>query len=196
MGRQSGPMLLWASSLAQNDVSVVLHGVVLKHATWPELSQAKIWAQKMEVYHKCSVPMHAWPFHMHLKPCFRGNCGFCAPSGKREISTNHGTKKAVEETRTWHSNPKLFDPMAKGCKCSLSIPPRYLQGRNKKREGRPGMSDVSPLSEISGMSFASTLLSPLLFFLPSPVTLSVWSFFLPAGQFSWTFSIKLFNVVC
>ena len=31
-------------------------------------------------------------------------------------------------------------------------------------EGRPGMSDVSPLSGISGLSFGSTLLSPLLFF--------------------------------
>ena len=32
-------------------------------------------------------------------------------------------------------------------------------------EGRPGMSDVSPLSGISGLSFDSTLLSPVLFFL-------------------------------
>ena len=31
-------------------------------------------------------------------------------------------------------------------------------------EGRPGMSDDSPLSAISGLSFDSTLLSPLLFF--------------------------------
>ena len=31
-------------------------------------------------------------------------------------------------------------------------------------EGRPGMSDVSPLSGISGLSFDSTLLSPVLFF--------------------------------
>ena len=31
-------------------------------------------------------------------------------------------------------------------------------------EGRPGMSDVSPLSGISGLSFDSTLLSPILFF--------------------------------
>ena len=31
-------------------------------------------------------------------------------------------------------------------------------------EGRPGMSDVSPLSGISGLSFDSTLLSSLLFF--------------------------------
>ena len=47
-------------------------------------------------------------------------------------------------------------------------------------EGRPGVSDVSPLfhlSRISGLSFDSTLLSPLLFFLTSPVTLSVFPFF-------------------
>ena len=31
-------------------------------------------------------------------------------------------------------------------------------------KGRPGMSDVSPLSGISGLSFDSTLLFPLLFF--------------------------------
>ena len=31
-------------------------------------------------------------------------------------------------------------------------------------KGRPGMSDVSPLSGISGLSFDFTLLSPLLFF--------------------------------
>ena len=48
-------------------------------------------------------------------------------------------------------------------------------------EGRPGMFDVSPLSGISGLSFDSTLLSPLVL-LPSPVTLSVLSF-LPAGPF-------------
>ena len=34
-----------------------------------------------------------------------------------------------------------------------------------------------PLSGISGLSFDSTLLSPVLFFLASPVTLSVLSFF-------------------
>ena len=40
-------------------------------------------------------------------------------------------------------------------------------------EGRPGMSDVSPLSGISGLSFDSTLLISSLVLLPSPVTLSV-----------------------
>ena len=49
-------------------------------------------------------------------------------------------------------------------------------------EGRPGMSDVSPLSEISGLSFESTLLSPLLFF--CLVLLPFLSdLFLPAGPF-------------
>ena len=62
--------------------------------------------------------------------------------------------------------------------------------------GRPGMSDVSYLSGISGLSFDSNLLSPFLFFLPSPVTLSVSSFFLlPAGPFSLTFSRKFFKII-
>ena len=47
-------------------------------------------------------------------------------------------------------------------------------------EGRPGMSDVSPLSGISGLSFDSTLLSPLFFF--CLVLLPFLSYrFLPAG---------------
>ena len=49
-------------------------------------------------------------------------------------------------------------------------------------EGRLGMSDVSPLSGISGLSFDSTLLSPLLFF--CLVLLPFLSYrFLPAGPF-------------
>ena len=49
-------------------------------------------------------------------------------------------------------------------------------------EGRPAMSDVSLRSGISGLSFDSPFLSPLLFvflsfFLPSPLALSVLSFF-------------------
>ena len=49
-------------------------------------------------------------------------------------------------------------------------------------EGRPGMSDVSPLSGISGLSFDSTLLSSLLFF--CLVLLPFLSYrFLPAGPF-------------
>ena len=49
-------------------------------------------------------------------------------------------------------------------------------------EGRPGMSHVSPLSGISGLSFDSTLLSPLLFF--CLVLLPFLSYrFLPAGPF-------------
>ena len=61
-------------------------------------------------------------------------------------------------------------------------------------EGRPEMSDVSPLSGISGLSFHSTLLSPLLFFclVMFPILSSV---FLPAGPFFWTFFQKfLFNI--
>ena len=49
-------------------------------------------------------------------------------------------------------------------------------------EGRPEMSDVSPLSGISGLSFDSTLLSSLLFF--CLVLLPFLSYcFLPAGPF-------------
>ena len=49
-------------------------------------------------------------------------------------------------------------------------------------EGRPVMSDVSPLSGISGLSFDSTLLSPLLFF--CLVLLPFLSYgFLPTGPF-------------
>ena len=39
-------------------------------------------------------------------------------------------------------------------------------------EGRPVISDVNFLSGISGLSFDSPSLSPLLFFLPSPLALS------------------------
>ena len=60
-------------------------------------------------------------------------------------------------------------------------------------EGRPGMSDVSPLSGISGMSFDSTLLSPLLFF--CLVLLPFLSYhFLSAGPFFSTFPRKFFNI--
>ena len=44
-------------------------------------------------------------------------------------------------------------------------------------EGRPGISDVPLLPGISGLSFDFPFLSPLLFFLPSPLALSVLSFF-------------------
>ena len=44
-------------------------------------------------------------------------------------------------------------------------------------EGRPGMSDVFLLSGISGLSFDSPFLSPLLFFLHNPLALSVLSYF-------------------
>ena len=49
-------------------------------------------------------------------------------------------------------------------------------------EGRPGMSDVSPLSGISGLSFDSTLLVPLLFFCLILLPF-VSDIFLPAGPF-------------
>ena len=49
-------------------------------------------------------------------------------------------------------------------------------------EGRPGMSDVSPLSGISGLSFDTTLLSPLLFFCLVLLPFLFYRF-LPAGPF-------------
>ena len=56
-----------------------------------------------------------------------------------------------------------------------------------------GDVDVSPLSGISGLSFDSTLLSPLLFF--CLILLPFLSdLFLPAGPFFRTFSRKFFNI--
>ena len=66
---------------------------------------------------------------------------------------------------------------------SLHMPP----------EGRPGMSDVSPLSGISGLSFDSTLLYPLLFFC-LVLLLFLSGLFLPAGPFFRTFSRKFFSI--
>ena len=55
-----------------------------------------------------------------------------------------------------------------------------LSNRNKilqllpvNPKGRLGMSDVTLLSGISGLSFDSPFLSPLLFFVLSPLALSV-----------------------
>ena len=57
-------------------------------------------------------------------------------------------------------------------------------------EGRPGMSDVSLLSGISGLSFDSTLLISSLVLLPSPVTLSVLS-----SSACWPFLLNLFQKI-
>ena len=59
------------------------------------------------------------------------------------------------------------------------------------------MFDVSPLSGTQGLSFDSTLLSPLLFFsslvlLPSPLTLSVQSFFFSA---CWSILLNFFQKI-
>ena len=51
------------------------------------------------------------------------------------------------------------------------------------------MSDVSPVSGISGLSFGSTLLSPLVL-LPSPVILSVLSF-----SACWSFLLNFFQKI-
>ena len=66
--------------------------------------------------------------------------------------------------------------------CVQHVLLRLLFCFDSSPEGRPGMSDVSPLSGISGLSFDSTLLSPLLFF--CLVLLPFLSYcFLPAGPF-------------
>ena len=64
----------------------------------------------------------------------------------------------------------------------IEVVARKPHSTHTSPEGRPGMSDVSPLSGISGLSFDSTLLSPLLFF--CLVLLPFLSYrFLPAGPF-------------
>ena len=66
-----------------------------------------------------------------------------------------------------------------GLSCLSNLLKFYIPSPPK---GRPGMSDVSPLSGISGLSFDSTLLSPLLFF--CLVLLPFLSYrFPPAGPF-------------
>ena len=61
-------------------------------------------------------------------------------------------------------------------------------------EGRLGMFDASPLSEISELLFDSTLLSPLLFFCLLPLLFLSSLFFLPTGPFFWLFSQKFFSI--
>ena len=56
------------------------------------------------------------------------------------------------------------------------------------------MSYVSPLSGISGLSFDSTVLSPLLFFCFVLLLFLSYLFFLLAGLFSLTFSRKFCNI--
>ena len=58
-------------------------------------------------------------------------------------------------------------------------------------EGRPGMSDVLLLSGISGLSFDSPFLSPLLFFFCLVLLLFLSCHFPANGPFSWLFSRKL-----
>ena len=53
---------------------------------------------------------------------------------------------------------------------------------DRTAEGRLGMSDVSPLSGISGLSFDPTLLSPLVYFC-LVLLLFLSDLFLPAGPF-------------
>ena len=65
--------------------------------------------------------------------------------------------------------------------------------------GRPGISDVYPLSGISGLSFDSTLLPPLLFFYLLPLLFLSWFFFffglLAHFSSSFFFSENISNIV-
>ena len=64
---------------------------------------------------------------------------------------------------------------------------------SKSPKGRQGMSDVSLLCGIPGLSFGSHFLSPCLFFC-WVLLLFLSYFFLPACSFSWIFSRKFFNI--
>ena len=73
-------------------------------------------------------------------------------------------------------------PLSFTLSMSSHSPAVYFISPLLSSEGRPGMFDASPLSGISGLSFDSTLLSPLLFF--CLVLLPFLSYrFLPAGPF-------------
>ena len=76
----------------------------------------------------------------------------------------------------------LHPPLPRTVRTLLSFTPSL--------EGRPGISDVSPPppSGISGLSFDSTLLSPLLVFLAQfCYSFCLILFFLPADPFFWIF---------
>ena len=96
----------------------------------------------------------------------------------------HADKNSAAVTSSWIIHTPQFQYPQHEDKNSAAV---------TSPEGRLGMSDVSPLSGIPGLSFDSTLLSPLLFF--CLVLLPFLSdLFLPAGPFFWTFSRKFFNI--
>ena len=75
---------------------------------------------------------------------------------------------------TWQGSELCSKPLnAPWCSLMMFLAPSL----DCAPEGRLGMSDVPLLCGISGLSFDSSFLSPLLFFLPSPLALSVLSFF-------------------
>ena len=66
-------------------------------------------------------------------------------------------------------------------------------------KGRLGMCDVSPPlppSGISRLSFDFRFTISSLVLLPTRIALSVLSFFLPTGPFSYFFSRKIINIFC
>ena len=93
------------------------------------------------------VASHAWTIWVSISwrlpeqnPVGPKGSWSCSTPSCKSCAQSRRCEKVSSGTWSWKSG-------------SFSQPP----------EGRPGMSDVSPLSRISGLSFDSTLLSPLLF---------------------------------
>ena len=66
----------------------------------------------------------------------------------------------VIEPESFHSQSVLNQPSC----CTLCLVGFFVVATSCAPEGMPGISDVSPLSEISGLSCNSTFISALLFF--------------------------------
>ena len=120
----------------------------------------------------------------------------CLTETKKEmwqIRWHHkDTKKGVFLVLSWNvqelSKWNLATYWKKECWIYLQCQKRVSYYCSEHPKGRPGMSDVSPLSGISGLSFDSTLLSPLLFF--CLVLLPFLSF-----SASWPFLLNFFQKI-
>ena len=62
-------------------------------------------------------------------------------------------------------------------------------------EGKPGISDIFPLSGLSGLSFDSTLLSPLLFFCLVLLLFLSYTFFFLLANFPENFPENSSNII-
>ena len=140
-----------------------------------------------------------WPIH-----CFRKKLSYVSVQDeaipgelKQDCLTNVGWY-IVSEKSSAMSQPKMKLSLENSNKTVWQTLADTLSQRKAQLclsppEGRPGVSDVSSLSGISGLSFDSTLLSPRLFF--CLVLLPFLSYrFLPAGPFFYTFSRKFFKI--